>query len=576
MGPWTTTTPSDHVADGTDCDDTDGDVHPGATEVCDGVDNDCDSAVDDADDSVADQETWYVDGDGDGYGDPAEAILLCSESGAVSAEGTDCDDGDTATHPGAAEVCGDGVVNDCDGSAEDAWLACGHSGPVDLSAADGQFTGVAVNDYFGTSVAHAGDFDGDGVDDVIIGARAAESTLGTSGEPGAAFVFFGGGSLGKLPSSSADVTLEGEADHDNAGYVVGSAGDVDGDGFDDVLVGSPDAAQGGLSASGSLYLFGGGVTGVHSLSGSLAEWVGENGSDNAGYSTAGLGDFDGDGLADLAVGAKGYSPTEPGAVYVVSSADRGVNSLSLASLRMLGENDYDYVGESVGAAGDFDGDGLADLVAASIQHDEQTGIVYVVFGGAKGELGLAAADVTLTGDVAGDQCGKSVHGVGDYTGDGVDDLLVGAYYGTGDTAQSGVTYLVPGGTVGTAVIGTVSYATFEGIEEGDLSGVSAVSPGDVDGDGQPDLLIGAHVEDDGGASAGAAYLMLGRQSGVVDLSTAQATFIGEETNDRAGERVSPAGDFDDDGFDDLMIAAPYNSDAASDAGSVYLMLGGGY
>jgi hypothetical protein len=109
--------PSGYVADATDCDDGDGAIHPGATELCDGADNDCDGTTDEAD--AADAGTWYIDSDGDYYGNPASSAVACSAPSGHVADGTDCDDGDASIHPGATELC-DGHDDDCDGTVDEA------------------------------------------------------------------------------------------------------------------------------------------------------------------------------------------------------------------------------------------------------------------------------------------------------------------------------------------------------------------------------------------------------------------------------------------------------------------------
>ncbi len=108
--------PSGYVADDTDCDDTDGDVNPDATELCDGIDNDCDGDVDE--DDAGDAVTWYADTDGDGYGDPADSMDSCSEPTGYVTDDTDCDDTDSAQYPGADEYC-NGEDDDCDGTVDE-------------------------------------------------------------------------------------------------------------------------------------------------------------------------------------------------------------------------------------------------------------------------------------------------------------------------------------------------------------------------------------------------------------------------------------------------------------------------
>jgi hypothetical protein len=109
------TATSGYVADDTDCDDTEADIHPGATEHCDGVDEDCDGSVDE---DAVDPATWYADGDGDGYGDPLDTAEACTPPSGYVADGTDCDVTDASIHPGAPEHC-DGVDEDCDGTVDE-------------------------------------------------------------------------------------------------------------------------------------------------------------------------------------------------------------------------------------------------------------------------------------------------------------------------------------------------------------------------------------------------------------------------------------------------------------------------
>ena len=149
-----------------DCDDTDASVNPGPTEVCDGVDNDCDGLTDADDDSLSDGTVRYTDSDGDGFGDPGSSAVACGEPSGTAATGDDCDDADASVYPGAAEVCGDGVSNDCDATAADAFSACAD---FDLSAAT-RYGGETFNDQAGRRVRRAGDVNGDGVTDLLIGA----------------------------------------------------------------------------------------------------------------------------------------------------------------------------------------------------------------------------------------------------------------------------------------------------------------------------------------------------------------------------------------------------------------------
>jgi hypothetical protein len=155
-------------------------------------------------------------------------------------------------------------------------------------------------------------------------------------------------------------------------------------------------------------------------------------------------------------------------------------------------------------------------------------------------------------------------------GDGHDDVLVDAYGNSEGGRDAGAAYLVLGPVTGTLDL-ALADAKLVGEEAGDwVSG--CVGAGDVDGDGHPDLLVGASGNDEGGDRAGAAYLVLGPVSGTVDLSVAHAKLLGEASTNYVGI-VSGAGDVDGDGHPDLLVSADSNDEGGTDAGAAYLVLG---
>ncbi|MCB9744079.1 MAG: FG-GAP repeat protein [Alphaproteobacteria bacterium] len=190
--------------DARDCDDSDAAISPAGAEACDGVDQDCDGVVDEG---APEARTWYADADGDGFGDPDQGTLGCEQapSGMV-ADDADCDDGDASVYPGAPELCDDGVVNDCDGDSQAAWASCGLVGAVDLSARVASLTGPGA-DRFGYAVAGAGDVNGDGHGDVIVGAQLVEHQQILDGS---AYLFHGPFSGGYTDADAA-AELRGEA-----------------------------------------------------------------------------------------------------------------------------------------------------------------------------------------------------------------------------------------------------------------------------------------------------------------------------------------------------------------------------
>ncbi len=559
--------PSGYVGDDQDCDDGDGGIHPGATETCDDVDEDCDGAVDD--DAVG-LETWYYDGDDDGYGQDDRTKESCDAPTGYAAQGGDCDDELAALNPGEDEVCEDGLDNDCDGGSN----ACALSGASAVSAADAQLTGESASDKAGSAVAFAGDTDGDGLDDILIGAPGNDRKAASAGS---SYLVLGA-PTGTSSLSSADAILVGEASSDSSGEAVAGGGDVDGDGYDDVLIGGK-GNDAGASSAGAAWLVQGPFSGTSSLTAADTCLLGEDASDYAGSAVDVAGDLNGDGLDDLAVGAKNhsYGGVKGGATYIVSTPSTGDVDLSTADAMIHGDGAYDYVSTPAGA-GDVDGDGTPDLLVGAEGVDEEgsgSGAAYLFLGPISGTLSPAAADGVRYGAEFGDSAGSALDGAGDLNGDGYADSAVGAYKADDNAVRdAGGVYLLLGPWSGSGLL-TDADAQRYGAARSDAAGISVAGAGDTDGDGHDDLLIGAFYNDDGGSDAGAAYLELGPITGNEDLSGAAASWIGTSTTDYAGSWVAGGGDADGDGKADLLIGAYNNDDASSNAGSTYLLFGAG-
>ena len=511
------------------------------------------------------------------------------------------------------------------------WAPAGAAFPptLDLSSLDGtngfRLNGVADGDFSGFPVSGAGDVNGDGLADLLIGAAGAPNGEGS----GASYVVFGRDTAqtGPFPASLElsslnrmnGFRLNGVAPGDSSGFAVSAAGDVNGDGIGDVLVGAFRADPNNRGSAGSTYVvFGRDTQDLFPASLNLSDLDGTNGfrldgaaGDRSGIAVSGGGDVNGDGLADLLIGADGESPNRdrPGASYVVFGRDTAFPAtFDLSSLdgtngfRLNGIAAGERSGSRVSGAGDVNGDGLADFLIGAFAAGPNgafSGASYVVFGRDTpfpATLELSSLDGTngfrVNGVAAGDYSGFAVSAAGDVNGDGVADLLIG---GPGDNSDSsGASYVVFGRNTAqtgpfpasldvSSLNGTNGFR-LDGVA-GDRSGVAVSNAGDVNGDGLADLLIGAFGAAPSGAFSGASYVVFGRdtaQTGPfpasLNLSNLDGTngFLlnGVAAGDLSGVAVNGVGDVNGDGIADLLIGAYRASpDGRSTAGASYLVFG---
>jgi PKD repeat protein len=407
-------------------------------------------------------------------------------------------------------------------------------------------TGRRGGDHFGAAVGTAGDVDGDGYSDLVAGAWGYDDPANTNA--GRAYVY-----LGAAPGLGADPwTAVGDEEYTRLGVAVATAGDVNGDGYGDLAVGAAYA-----DARGEAYVYLGSMAGL----GGGGAWngSGEEEGDRFGFALGAAGDVNGDGYADLVVGADGYDEHR-GKTYVYYGGSTGLTTGS-ADWMAAGETITASFGYAVATAGDVNGDGYADLVVGAPGDDGGRGKVYVYHGSADGLSPGGTPDWTANGDDTMGWFGRAVATAGDVNGDGYADLVVGAPMYNGERGKA---YVYHGSPTG---LGAQPAWTATGENALDLFGNAAATAGDVNGDGYADLLVFAPVYD---GWRGRVYIYHGSPHG---LDVPFSTFSGGdegETDTGAISSVGTAGDVDGDGFADLVIGA---SSAFALMGRVYIYRG---
>ena len=406
---------------------------------------------------------------------------------------------------GAGDVNGDGFADIVigapyylGGETRDGWAVVYHGSAEGLEEGPAWSGGPDEEDgRFGYAVSGAGDVDDDGFDDVLVGAPKA-------GGSGRAYLYYGSGDgLEPMPGWSAGASRAAV----EFGKAVAGVGDVDGDGYDDVLVGAPVPFHHDGSARGCVHLYRGSEEGLEQTPSWRA--VSEAGDSRFGSALAGAGDVDGDGVSDVVIGAPEYPVGQgrEGVIYVYHGSSTGGLSHE-PETTVTSTEPFERFGRAVAGAGDVDGDGFDDIVVGAPRYGkrhESQGRAYVFHGG---EEGLQRTPGWSDGaDRAGARYGAAVAGAGDVDGDGFDDLVVGDLGGLIDANPvKGRLHLYRGTSEGVA--GSPSWTAISRKRQATF-GVAVAGAGDVDADGFADMLVGASTATYGESLEGAAYLYPG-------------------------------------------------------------------
>jgi hypothetical protein len=502
-----------------------------------GLDSDGDGVDESCDNCPGTSNASQADGDNDGIGDACDA---CPADALNDFDGDGwCESSDNCpgvSNPGQEDTNGNGIGDVCD---------C-----VDPMYV---FSGAAADDRLGWRTTGAGDVDRDGYDDIIVGARNNDENGDNAGK---AYVFSG-------RTGDTLMVLTGESLDDQFGVSVAGGGDVNKDGYGDVIVGAYHNDATGDNA-GSAYVFYGSESLPNHVAAGSADLIltGVVAGSDFGWSVAHIGDVDGDTASDFLVSARHQTSGLEGRVYLYSGLTGSV------ICEVGGEAPGDQFGYSLAGAGDVNGDGTPDFVVGAIYNDgaaAEGGRAYVYSGQD------CALLYTIDPELAGDGLGWSVDGAGDVNGDGFADVMVGAALHSPLGLYEGRAYVYLGGAGPHPMTLTSADAhyTITGLHIGDVMGSSVAGVGDVDGDTFDDFAVGAEGELSAILGTGTVRLFSGQTGEMIRM------YSGEGRNDFFGRWIAGSADVNNDGIGDLIVGAWLNDSTGTNAGRAYVhMLGG--
>lgn len=388
-------------------------------------------------------------------------------------------------------------------------------------------------------------------------------------------------------------------DNERFSIATESIGDLDGDGVTDLAVGASIDDDGGENRGAVWILFlnsDGTVKNHQKISSTEGGFAGIlDNEDQFGVDVGYIGDLDGDGVSDIAIGARldDDGADGSGAVWILflntDGTVKAYQKISPTEGNFTGTLDvYDYFGQSVASLGDLDGDGVTDISVGAHYDDDggtSSGAVWILFlnsdGTVKSHQKISDTQGNFTGALDNsDFFGTSVASLGDLDGDGITDIAVGAFWdddGGKDTGAIWILFLNTDGTVKTHQKISDTQGNFTGVlNSDDEFGISVASLGDLNGDGETDIAVGARLDDDGGGNRGAVWLLFLNSDGTVKahqkISDTEGDFDGIlDNNDTFGVSIDSLGDLDGDLITDIAVGALGDDDGGPARGAVWIL-----
>lgn len=497
--------------------------------------------------------------------------------------------GDDDTSADDDDAGDDDVIGDDDYTPEDPCLDTPNGSDLDGticgSDAGCRSAEISTATYLGYAMTGGFDFDADGVEDLVAGAPGWD----VAQDEGRALIYTAASFA--QPIFGPVAYVEGPDPLENAGFSVSLIPDTDGDGTGDLLVGARSDTTGGAAAGAVYLVHGRALAGDTAAPENLAIDTAVRGASEysrAGTSVTGIPDVTGDALGEFALGfelyteSSGWEFADDGKVAVFHGAPGGLAgelSVNDADLIFEGPIGGYHVGFSLDGAGDITGDGLADLLVGAPDANGSRGRVYILTSTILTETGTFAIEdeaVMVEGEESGESLGTSVVFLGDVDGDGLGDLAAGSPDGDVPWTDGGIVTLYAGTAGIDTGVAPEILARFGSEWDDFMFGGALAGNADLDGDGLMDLLVGAHYAYLGPVmKGGRAYLFHGRTTGwdtLADATEADASVAGIGVGDNLGLGLALS-DLDGDGFDEILLGAPYRDAMGSDSGELYLFWG---